>query len=231
MALINCIECTKPISDLAETCPQCGAPVELSKIVKEETPKTKCFECETILKDNERSCPNCGVNQTLNSKSAPPLKETSKNEAPKERIIIQQMPKKSKWLRNLIILLSISFGLAFIWLNLIPHNSKRELFKELGIENSEFVGSNSMASYVKINDVITRKTLFGKWGITFTLSNLHIDKTIYNITFKVKFSDGNKRISRNMTLRSQNILPKIIDLKIEGHKNASFQGIEIIDAN
>lgn len=39
MALINCPECNKEISNKAQSCPSCGAPLLLSKVVKIKFPR------------------------------------------------------------------------------------------------------------------------------------------------------------------------------------------------
>lgn len=64
MALITCIECENKISDLAKNCPNCGAPVEISK-------KTPCFECGNLLENGVRTCNSCGVDQSLNPSIIP----------------------------------------------------------------------------------------------------------------------------------------------------------------
>jgi len=251
MALINCIECTKSISDLAETCPNCGAPVHLSKQALEKKPEVKCFECATILKENQDICLNCGVNQSLNKKEVieekSPVKEISISnterekkenkkvvppivEKTKERVLSQDHPKKSKWFRNLIILL-VLLGLTFVGFKMLPNNTQRELIQGLGLEQSEFVGSNSMSSYVELGEVISRNTLFGKWGITGTMVNVHPDKTIYSVTIRFKFSDGDEERTKNVKMKSNDLFPKLFDMKIDGHKGASFYGAEVIDAN
>ncbi len=39
MALINCLECNKEISDKAKTCPNCGCPIQIDNQVKVEFPR------------------------------------------------------------------------------------------------------------------------------------------------------------------------------------------------
>lgn len=51
MALINCPECGREISDTAENCPGCGIP--LKRLVK-------CSDCGKYLLDSEMVCCNCG---------------------------------------------------------------------------------------------------------------------------------------------------------------------------
>jgi RNA polymerase subunit RPABC4/transcription elongation factor Spt4 len=56
MALINCFDCGSQISDKAESCIKCGAP-----IVKREF--VSCFECGTQLEKGTKACFNCGAEQ------------------------------------------------------------------------------------------------------------------------------------------------------------------------
>ena len=57
MALIECSECGKMISDKASACPHCGCPVEK---------KLTCEECGQQLSANDTVCPYCGcpINET-----------------------------------------------------------------------------------------------------------------------------------------------------------------------
>lgn len=50
--MIKCEECGQMISDRAEYCPNCGAPV-----IK----KTVCTECGAVIPDGAKVCPNCGA--------------------------------------------------------------------------------------------------------------------------------------------------------------------------
>lgn len=52
MALIQCSECGAQISDLAKSCPHCGAPIKVP---------CKCMECGHIVSPNAIMCPQCGV--------------------------------------------------------------------------------------------------------------------------------------------------------------------------
>lgn len=55
MALINCKDCDNQISDSAESCPKCGAPVP--KVVREG--QDQCPFCMTIVDENAVMCPGC----------------------------------------------------------------------------------------------------------------------------------------------------------------------------
>lgn len=54
MALINCPECNKQISDQAKTCPHCGYSVP------KPTVYITCPECEEKIEKGMRNCSNCG---------------------------------------------------------------------------------------------------------------------------------------------------------------------------
>ena len=55
MALINCKDCNSEISDSAEACPKCGAPVP--KIVGPD--EEQCPHCLTILHSSATKCHGC----------------------------------------------------------------------------------------------------------------------------------------------------------------------------
>lgn len=63
MSLIKCKECNNEISDSADSCPKCGAPV----------PKPpgadggQCGHCLTIVKKGATTCPNCGAKKGYRS--------------------------------------------------------------------------------------------------------------------------------------------------------------------
>ena len=59
MALIKCNECGQTISDKAEACPHCGAPVSPRDDVAVNEP-AKCSECGAQLPDGATECPECG---------------------------------------------------------------------------------------------------------------------------------------------------------------------------
>lgn len=57
MALINCKDCNSEISDSAESCPKCGAPVPRTIGPNEE----QCGHCMTVVDENATKCPSCGA--------------------------------------------------------------------------------------------------------------------------------------------------------------------------
>ena len=57
MALINCKDCDKEISETAAACPGCGSPIERKVREGEE----QCGFCSTILPDEAMVCTGCGA--------------------------------------------------------------------------------------------------------------------------------------------------------------------------
>lgn len=55
MALIKCKDCQKDISDSAESCPNCGAPVPKVVGINDE----QCPFCMTIFSKDATVCPSC----------------------------------------------------------------------------------------------------------------------------------------------------------------------------
>ncbi len=55
MALVKCEDCGHDVSDRAQSCPKCGAP--MPKILKED--ETECPFCRTTLHVDALVCPSC----------------------------------------------------------------------------------------------------------------------------------------------------------------------------
>ena len=55
MALINCKDCHSEVSDSAESCPKCGAPIPRTIGPDEE----QCPHCMTVVHQDATTCPGC----------------------------------------------------------------------------------------------------------------------------------------------------------------------------
>lgn len=86
MALINCPNCGKDISDKAILCPSCGFELKKDKGSSKNT-ITKCVECGNDLPFNADICPNCGC----------PVKKTK----------VSIFKKKSFWITTVSFILVI----------------------------------------------------------------------------------------------------------------------------
>ena len=106
MGLIICIDCGNKVSEFAESCPECGCPVEK---------KITCFECGVLISKKNDICPKCGV----------PLKEISNRKVNSQRdikftkktsFIDPQQTPKIDWNNKTIKFLSWFFcGIALIY--------------------------------------------------------------------------------------------------------------------
>ena len=91
MAMIQCPECGKEISDKAKTCPRCGVPIYV------------CPECGRVSADCEGVCPHCGYEHVEKNPIAQNPKEEQSirmDGAEKNDIItrwLKENPKEQKW--------------------------------------------------------------------------------------------------------------------------------------
>jgi hypothetical protein len=65
MALIECKKCGQPVSDKADFCSVCGAPVGEENVAVDAAPQTSgvanCAECGNPIPDGALACVNCGA--------------------------------------------------------------------------------------------------------------------------------------------------------------------------
>ena len=93
MALINCPFCGQQISDLAKTCPKCGANVSSSLSEK----RKYCMYCGMVMPLDAQTCPKCGkksINPSDVDKTASTHVQASQSRQPQQTIYIQQ-PKSN----------------------------------------------------------------------------------------------------------------------------------------
>lgn len=89
MALINCSNCDKQVSDKAKICPHCGQEIVIASTEPVEEKIYLCEECGTEVPTGVEACPNCGC--------PVPTKETAEEASPqKVEIAAVSIPKVSK---------------------------------------------------------------------------------------------------------------------------------------
>ena len=117
MALINCPECGKNISSLAEKCVQCGATIHV------------CKECETVWAGEKTNCPECGYAVDLNSeevvkKTISDSNQKSSNQAYQTYMGITNNPFQNMNNENMLYSMykSIPLGKRFV-ANIFTHMS------------------------------------------------------------------------------------------------------------
>ena len=91
MALIQCYECNKEISDKAFSCPKCGAP-KIKKIT--------CYECNKEINEKALSCPKCGAPK-ITQKTQQSLDKKNIDDS-KDYELEKHPIKKDTWLTRLL---------------------------------------------------------------------------------------------------------------------------------
>ncbi|MFT6923837.1 MAG: RNA polymerase subunit RPABC4/transcription elongation factor Spt4 [Crocinitomicaceae bacterium] len=258
MALIECIECKGKVSDLAENCPHCGAPVAISVNV---TPKMiNCFECNESIKEDTETCPNCGVPQSLKgkvkdkkiAKEEPKVEEEDPKEAkneekvkpkPEEKqtkkepqpepnvIVVKEKKKRSMFARIATIIGGLMIFIVVggvIFMSVASDETKEKLFRGTFMEEAGI----DRKIYVKCEVLEAHKNLMGtKWVITgkFYATSEKQNYTSETVTFH--FTDGEETFTYNINLNGSQMLARPFQTRIEGHQNAEFIRAEVIDAN
>ena len=80
MALINCPECNKKISDKSGNCPQCGYPISegvTSQTTEEPINMVPCRGCGEKIDEMNITCPKCGVSQFIKSSKSKNIPDTN----------------------------------------------------------------------------------------------------------------------------------------------------------
>lgn len=100
MALITCLECGKEVSDKANACPACGAP-----IANKQNNTKFCKHCGEIIDSECVICPKCGK-QVEEIKTAPCNTVVVNNNAVLGASVgdVRGMREKNKWIAFLLCL-------------------------------------------------------------------------------------------------------------------------------
>lgn len=104
MAMINCPECGKEVSDKAKTCPSCGAPLT----------KKFCPHCGEKIDVECVVCPKCGKqvekmksdNIIINNSAS-----SSASASARQTVYVQNGRPKNKWVAFFLCLIGGMFGL------------------------------------------------------------------------------------------------------------------------
>lgn len=111
MALINCNECGSQVSDLATSCPHCGAPVEK---------KVYCRECGKQIAESVSVCPNCGCPRTRPA-TPPPFGQSATPQKPETApgVFDEGKSGKSRGVAALLAFFVGSLGAQYFYLGKI----------------------------------------------------------------------------------------------------------------
>lgn len=111
MAIIECPQCGKEISDKAPNCIYCG-----NVFIKEN--ENKCIECGTILTETDAVCPNCGC----------PSKYELKEEKPQSVQVdkINVTSKMKKIIIGIIVAIIVCIGGGFGYKSYSDYKAEQE---------------------------------------------------------------------------------------------------------
>lgn len=120
MAMIQCPECGKEISDKAKKCIHCGKVFVEEKPVNEEI---RCSECGAVLAEIDEICPNCGC----------PVEKIIKQEDEKPQQVevasIKMAVKTKKIIIGIIIAIIICAG-GGVGYKIYSDNKAEQLYRE-----------------------------------------------------------------------------------------------------
>lgn len=106
MALIQCKNCGKEISDKAKQCPNCGE--NLEEEIVQDNPAHVCEECGESIPEGAEVCPNCGCPVQLEPEEAPQKVAVTAVDLPK----MKKSTKTKVWVAIGVIVAVIA--LAFV---------------------------------------------------------------------------------------------------------------------
>ena len=121
MALIQCSNCGKEISDKAKACPQCGQPVVLHAPAEDEMKPILCEECGVEIAVGMEACPNCGC-------PVPQPEEPSEETPQKVEVTAVNLPAMAQNTKKyiLIAVIAVVAIVAAILLGIAIHKSNLE---------------------------------------------------------------------------------------------------------
>jgi hypothetical protein len=106
------------------------------------------------------------------------------------------------------------------------------MIKEVGLDNSGIARDIAKQSFLEYKITTLRKNFLGdKWVIK---ENLFIyNKTMNFSSQKIKFifSDGNEICDFSLRINGSQSLKRSFNVRIPGHKNGEFLGIEILEVD
>ena len=161
MALINCPNCGKEVSDQAASCIHCGAEIPTPKPEEVDEGPARCPECGTEIQGDEEACQNCGCPLkpiTQESEGAKP--EQSENSVVQPANAETSAPQKVKN-RTLLVVIAIAvvaiaavaIGFAF---NAHQEQVKQEQEAAAAQAAAEKAAADKKAAYNQYIDDMTK---------------------------------------------------------------------------
>jgi len=92
----------------------------------------------------------------------------------------------------IIVLAIILVGGFYVFVNNVSDTSKKEFYKNSGIEDTGFLEDLDMSNFIYAVEVTNRNKLTGGFVLNGTLENDHDSKSVSSIVLYFRFKDGSK---------------------------------------
>lgn len=133
MALIQCPECGKEISDKAKKCVHCGKIFVVEDVADI---KIKCNECGVILSETDEVCPNCGYTvENIKTKNETNKSGVNVQQSKISNLKIKMKTNKAIYYVSIVILICVVGGIGY---NLFSGGSEKSAYNKY-IKNLEDV--------------------------------------------------------------------------------------------
>lgn len=212
MALINCVNCGKEISDKALVCPGCGHKFE-EKTNVVEIPPVLCEECGEVIPEGGEACPKCGcpIEKKEEETAAPQKVELTSVNLP----ITKKLNKKHKLIAIVlaaVILLGSIIGLAS------KSNAKKEYYDDLKSATSLMLkGAADAESACNLIKSVWYNTIYEEYDSKtdkYTRSNGYGFNDDFNDSLQALFADQDfKNQITDIEINQQSVARVMKDLK------------------
>ena len=145
-------------------------------------------------------------------------------------VLLQITHKIMRALKIILIVLAVLGLGVFLFLKFADKDTKRKIFEDMGIQDSEFVEEEAIETFIATTEITARQKINGVWVISGWIRNTHKSKTINSVTIRFNFSDGSSTERFIKTLNPDG-LGQPFRVKIDGHENGEFLNYDIIEAD
>lgn len=115
----------------------------------------------------------------------------------------------------------------FLFNQFAPDDVKKEFYESVGVDNPAVT---DYTVYVEIEGECVKGLLGKKWQAAGVVWSTHTEKAFNQITIRFHFSDGYEDETIYKDLSPNNVVhKKPWTVSISGHKNATFNYMEVVD--
>ena len=119
-----------------------------------------------------------------------------------------------------------------VFMNMASDEDKRTILRETGLEDSGFARDVAKESYVICEVATSRRNLLGnKWVIKGFLYTSNETMNFSTEKIRFNFSDGSEIYSFSIRINGSQNFKRPFTVRIPGHSNANFIGVEVVEVN